>query len=251
MAYSINLEMLFIYCLLGFVFSAKENSLTNCTNPNTVLDWMNKCVCIDGYPHGDPNSPEGCFKCEETCHFYAKCIFPGKCDCIDPYKGDGVLKCEVEIPHLISISPDSGSTDGGTLVNISYTYQNAPQPKKYAYIKFGALIVHSDEVTSNYITCRAPARQSHSVVVSISFDTIGWSKEEVFFKYQNPMQHINAKSKNKGFLTITIFCLLMLVGLFIASLKQSSSFELPYALANVSHKSNNDDYTIPRRRMND
>lgn len=154
-----------------------------CKGPNTRLDISNNCVCIDGFPFGNPNSSEGCFKCDQRCHSNSICKYPGKCVCISPYYGDGVSNCIICRPHLYFVSPNSGPARGGTTIQIQYDCPESKNVPDVAYCKFGSQIEKSLSVTNSTIICLTPKHASIPTPISISFDSVTWSKENVFFNF--------------------------------------------------------------------
>lgn len=216
-----------------------------CDGLNTVFAFNNECVCIDGFPFGDPESKEGCYRCDQKCHRLAKCEYPGKCVCISPYHGDGI-NCVADIPQLTSVSPTNGSTLGGTDIEIYYNYSTFNDEKipETAYCRFGPLVVRSESVSDSIITCKTPPHCAKPAFLSISFDTISWSKDDVFFNFveiqENEKNYDNTqnvivdemgsnRNKNFGFLLVSIICFILLSSLFAILLKRFKAEKIPFA----------------------
>ena len=233
-----------MYISLFFIF--KHANSIECKGFNTVMAFNNECVCVDGFPYGDPNSDEGCYRCNENCHKLSKCEYPGKCVCTPPYHGDGIFDCSLDIPSLISFSPSNGTTNGGTNIQIHFAYSNNNKEKNpdVAYCRFGALVVRSESVSDTIITCQTPPHRAKPAFLSISFDTITWSKDDVFFNFVDELQEKKAefqfnnydeiesnRNKNVGFLSIVIICVILLSSLLIMILKRYQvANQLPFAL---------------------
>lgn len=222
---------------------AKFTSSNQCEGPNTVLAFTNECVCVDGFPYGDPNSNEGCYKCDKKCHRLSKCEYPGKCVCTSPYHGDGVEYCSLDIPHLISISPNNGSTSGGTDIQINYEYSNYNNKKTpdNAFCRFGPLVVRSKSVSDTTIICQTPPHRAKPSFLSISFDTLSWSKEQIFFNFidiqdkkveiqtDDVIEVDNNRNKNTGLFPMVIICIFLFLALLILVIKRYQFYQLPLA----------------------
>ena len=154
--------------------------LEKCPGQNTNRIPIGTCECKSGYPFGDPNDEKGCWRCADKCALNAECVYPGICTCPEGYFGDGKTKCELITPKIISYYPRQGTSD--TIVNISYTYENSSKFTS-AFCKFGSIPVSTTEFTSSYMLCKAPTRKPEIVSLSISFDTVQWSKEDATFIY--------------------------------------------------------------------
>lgn len=228
--------------LLQIIFQL--TSSIECKGPNTVMAFNNECVCIDGFPYGNPMTNEGCYKCNKKCHKLSKCEYPGKCVCNPPYHGDGIDDCSLDIPHLISVSPNNGTTNGGTDIQIHYKYSNYNNEStpKNAFCRFGSLVVRSKSVSDTLIICQTPPHRAKPAFLSISFDTFSWSKEDVFFNFieiQNEkeesqsyevLQMESSRSKNIGLLSVGIICVFLLSSLLFLIVKRYQTNKLPLAL---------------------
>lgn len=213
-----------------------------CSSPNTVLSFTGKCVCIDGFPYGDPTSKEGCYKCDRKCHPLATCNFPGSCTCPQLYLGDGITSCQRNIPKIKSIYPLSGPSTGGTVVTINYEYSlSDDEVVDKAFCQFGSLIVNAENVTNSTITCISPPHNPTPAFVSILFDPLVKSQDEVFFEYENVNQSITRtpkcrtfisreKQKDSGFVYLLIICAVMLIAFYLAMTNRGSTTQLPQAL---------------------
>lgn len=161
------------------------NNDFNCTFPNTNRTEDGFCECIEGYS-GDPYNPKGCYKCKDKCAINANCEYPGVCKCIYGYIGDGADNCELAIPHMLGITPNSSLPEGSIIINVSYTYAFG---KPYqAYCRFGRSYVNHVSITDDIIQCRAPPRNPGEYEFSISVDEKYWSNEKVMFEYKSPPQ---------------------------------------------------------------
>lgn len=151
----------------------------SCDGANTIRILSGECKCAQGFPFGDPSGIQGCWNCEDDCNDDAKCIYPGICQCIPGFKGNGVRECEPITPKLLSFYPKSGKA--GTNINISYSMLNNSNPLN-AYCKFGSIPIDAKFVTSNYIICEVPKMKSEDALLTISLDAMAWSTEEFYFK---------------------------------------------------------------------
>ncbi|OHT06920.1 hypothetical protein TRFO_24965 [Tritrichomonas foetus] len=166
-----------------------EDQDINCTYPNTFKD-DGFCSCIEGF-EGDPYDPNGCYKCMETCGENAECVFPGTCKCMMGYEGNPTKKCEIILPKILNMSTNFSFVEGGTLVTVSYSYNNVGPFS--AFCKFGDRYVNA-EITNTkqkFITCRAPPKQPQIVNFYISFDGHHWSTEDVKFEYKIQFTIVN------------------------------------------------------------
>lgn len=60
--------------------------------PNNTIIMNNQIVCKDYFMNSSDIDSKGCWRCENPCNKHAACVYPGKCQCLSPYKGDGI-KC--------------------------------------------------------------------------------------------------------------------------------------------------------------
>jgi hypothetical protein len=179
-----------LFWVCGFALSA------GCKAPHTVLALGRKCVCRDGYPYGDPDSAEGCFRCQSQCHSSATCQHPGKCVCDEGYDGDGVSACELVVPEILSIAPAKGPMTGGTFVFVQYQYslQIFPTPMCRFGSRYVDGILHPE---NNTIACLSPPGPPVSQFLSISFNGIGWSRSQFSFAFEDvprPVHHYERKN---------------------------------------------------------
>lgn len=160
----------------------------NCSNPHSHKNEYGYCDCDDGYS-GDPESSRGCYKCSQNCTTYAECVYPGVCECMYGYIGNGTVKCELAIPKIVSLSPNFAYLSDNIIVNVSYSY---PFHKPYsAYCKFGDYSLLAESITENLLICRAPHKHPQKIPVSISFDGIHYSKVAVDFEYRSPFSFVS------------------------------------------------------------
>ena len=218
-----------------FLLSIISKTGNYCIGNNTKMNWRGQCVCVNDFPFGDPESEYGCFNCNDICHIHANCVYPGICQCMKPYKGDGMLNCSVELPHIISVSPSIGSTDGGTNVSIQFSYRESLE-NKTGYCKFGPLTVKAEAIVNDTIICITPPHQRAFAFLSISFDTIAWSKDKVFFSFKNTENVFPKKSRENGFYIALMICLSLLGMLYYALFHHGKIKNLPYALNKFANK---------------
>jgi hypothetical protein len=57
----------------------------------------------------------------------AMCVFPGACSCQTPLLGNGISVCYHPVPAILRLDPDSGPSNGGTLVKV---IMRDPVPEK-------------------------------------------------------------------------------------------------------------------------
>lgn len=152
----------------------------NCTYPNTNKTEEGYCECIDGYT-GDPYSKNGCYKCKQECVENANCEYPGICKCFYGYSGNGTEKCEIALPVMLEVSPNTSYPQGLIIINVSYKYEFG---KPYqAYCRFGKSYVNHFSISDDIIQCMAPPRSPGKFEFSISVDEKHWSKEKIIFEY--------------------------------------------------------------------
>lgn len=191
----------------NFSLENPQNITIICSGQNTIKTAIGTCECKAGYPYGDPNGVNGCWKCLKKCTKNSKCLYPGLCICNDGFKGDGNNFCDPILPRVTKLDPSEGTS--GTFINISYFYE-FNKSVSTAYCKFGSLLVGAFLVTSKHVVCKAPLKSPQDVLVSISFDAIKWSQENVSFRYIE---------KNRYYTRIPflffIFILCCLIGIII------------------------------------
>lgn len=141
-----------------------------CGGNNTHFE-VDRCVCNDGFM-GRPIS--GCYKCETACDEYAECVGWNRCKCLEGYTGNG-FKCTQLPPLVISVSPTECLKDERCLVSVFVKIRGRVPDS--AFCKFGNVIVKSEEVDENLITCKAPLFTTTAADIQVSIDAKTWSKE--------------------------------------------------------------------------
>lgn len=164
-----------------FYVACYSFSVTECNGLNTYLDG-NKCKCRPGYPYGDPLTLAGCYFCQDTCHQYGYCSFPGKCQCLKGLVGDGIHNCYIPIPIIQSVSPQILSPLGNQTLEIRYGLETAYVPESI-FCKFGDAITIGKFLKHGELTCPTPPSFYSAVRFSISFDTQNFSTTNVFLRY--------------------------------------------------------------------
>jgi hypothetical protein len=202
--------MIYLFTLL-----ASHTEAQPCPFPNTVQAASGGCVCRQGFPFGSPSSEPGCYSCPAACHPMAVCAYPGTCVCNDTYHGDGVHGCAQALPTVLSLSPSSGSRNGGTIVAIQYSYPF--KNVSTVYCRFGAYTVVGD-LRMNKVFCRAPRNPPGPQFVSIMFEGSAWSSTDAFFVYER-RHHPHSKSFQKWFP-------LGLIGLIVVALFERKRKEM-------------------------
>ncbi|EAY08702.1 hypothetical protein TVAG_079620 [Trichomonas vaginalis G3] len=155
-----------------------KREFDECDGINTII--VNKtCQCMPGFPFGDPNSTQGCYKCNDQCNKFAICAFPGRCVCKNGYIGDGVKECIVPVPRLDSSNTSYIFTRGGQNTTIlTIPYKNFHPDK--AYCKFDDQIVKAHTVTNTTIICSSPPIHEGIIKVFASYDNVTWTDENAF-----------------------------------------------------------------------
>lgn len=193
-----------IWIVLGVVFSEQnpynqarshttiefdDTGNEGCTAMNTYMLPDGKCACTEGFPHGDPASSRGCFRCTEVCSDSAICVYPGRCRCKSGFTGNGIV-CEAPVPVLRFIEPDNFPINIKGRVNATII-MDAPIGISKGNCRFGTVITDGRMITNNIMECSLPpvhARTPNPVVFAVSFDNASWSKEYVMFSFQDPIQ---------------------------------------------------------------
>lgn len=186
----------------------------SCEAPNTVKSQSGSCVCMDGFPYGDPNSSNGCWKCDSACGRNAACQYPGVCKCNPFYVGDG-FSCQLDLPEIVDFSPESGPGTGGTNVTIHYKFSRTLVSQ--GYCRFGRYsVIGTVDTDKHSLVCLSPPGASHVHPLSISFDGIAWSKDNTFFKYvDSPDGSVGHEKTRKQWILV---CIGILSILFVISL---------------------------------
>lgn len=148
-----------------------------CLGNNTELFITGECVCVSGFPYGNPEDEKGCWKCN-SCSSYAECHYPGKCVCQDGWEGNGI-NCNPIVPTIIIMRVIKKKN----LANVTFTSTEAHYPGDIAYCKFGQVVISGVVVYRGIVQCPIPQQPPGKVPFMISFDSIRWSKEDIIYQY--------------------------------------------------------------------
>jgi hypothetical protein len=159
-----------------------------CPHPHTIRGDSGDCECRTDFPWGDPHSSPGCWKCSDRCAFHGQCVYPGRCECLNFFRGDGIIECRPLLPQILAISPSTGRSDESTLIDISFVYNPSDEEWKRVRpsCRFGLLTVEACNVTNSSLRCLAPPQDPHPVDVAISFDSVYLSRDIFIFTYTTP-----------------------------------------------------------------
>jgi hypothetical protein len=83
---------------------------------------------------------------------------------------------------VVSIFPLSGSSEGGTNVNVTLR-EPLPNAVKVAYCRFGSTVVRAGSARGRSALCIAPPHAAEEVVFAFSYDATSWSTEVVRFAF--------------------------------------------------------------------
>lgn len=171
---------MFYFVLLRFSFSRESDE---CEGQNTIKLPDGKCKCLDNFPFGNPYSKTGCYKCIDQCHEKAICAPPGKCKCIKGLVGDGKLRCDIPIPQIINVFPKQVSRAGGDVISINFTTESNYSAIT-GFCKFGNNQIIEGKVIDEYtINCIAPESALTAQRLSLSFDNISYTEEQIFIEF--------------------------------------------------------------------
>jgi hypothetical protein len=164
-----------------------------CPGPHSHRDRWGYCTCDDEYWQGNPDTAEGCWKCNDTCLMDATCVYPGKCQCTRRYRGDGVRACDMILPRVLGVSPSIGWSDDATIVNVTYVWDvnESAFEHAHAFCRFGGQTFPAELVTDDVVVCKTASRPAQTVGVAISFDGTHWSIEQFEFVYRNRFGLLN------------------------------------------------------------
>ncbi|EAY20097.1 hypothetical protein TVAG_366050 [Trichomonas vaginalis G3] len=160
----------------------KKSEYDECKGPNTYKDVNGTCTCLKNFPFGDPYSQQGCYVCNDQCHDNAKCIFPGKCECVDGLIGDGKSHCDLPIPKLLSVSPSKVSKINPTIITAEYEI-SSNFTAIAGYCRIGTLISKAEKVSRREFKCKVIPSETPIQRVSISFDNISWTEEALYIQF--------------------------------------------------------------------
>jgi hypothetical protein len=153
--------------------------------PNTVRNSHGFCSRLADFPYGEPDTKNGCWRCDPFCHGFAACLYPGVCQCEPRYRGNGADRCDPILPQVLAISPREGYSEQPTAVNVSYAFDvRGDAEPKAAYCRFGLIYHTAEAVTPSHIQCVAPPQPPQQVNLAISFDAVHWSTEQLLFLYK-------------------------------------------------------------------
>ncbi|OHT14366.1 hypothetical protein TRFO_15286 [Tritrichomonas foetus] len=164
-----------------FEYDKPKNKKVKCKFPNTTRDKSeNKCVCVDDYI-GDPNSPEGCFKCPNGCNERSICIFPGKCVCSYGYILDDDnnenFECIEPNAKILSVTFSEKIRNHAQIV-----YETNPDfEPSFALCKYNGVVVTAMLEKNNSILCDlSHIPKSQNLVIEMSFNGKEWSNSYQF-----------------------------------------------------------------------
>jgi hypothetical protein len=157
-----------------------------CPGTHSFRNMWGDCQCDPSHYYGDPMSERGCWGCNNSCHFEADCIFPGRCQCLQRFKGDGI-NCEKVVPQILGIAPVQAWSDRTTAINIAYLWDVGETADQHsvAFCKLGTETVQSTLVTNDTIVCIARPRLPQVVDVAIMFEGGPWSTDDFQLLYTN------------------------------------------------------------------
>ena len=158
----------------------------NSCGSNTFQTKDGKCHCKEGYSHGDPNQPSGCFKCPPKCHPNATCKSPGQCICMEGMIGDGINKCEPPIPEILQIKPSFLHGKGNDKVLISFQL-STNYYQKNGFCRFDSTVIEGNISMNSELICLSPVITEKVTKIFISFDNRSWSKNEKILAVEQPL----------------------------------------------------------------
>lgn len=168
-----------------FAFQLKAEIQNNynepCIGPNTFRDKDGECECTKEFPYGDPDSKEGCFKCDIHCHKNAICGGMNKCVCKPSFIGDGISSCIPIFPLPINVKPNAGSFHGHYLVNITLENETSSST---VYCRFGNIIVAGKMLNKKIISCLAPSGYLGKIELRVSNNPNDWNLPGISFEYK-------------------------------------------------------------------
>ena len=199
--------------VLGDAASDDEDTRIPCEGkPHSVIDESDNktCVCRKGYVGDNPVTSRGCWTCRNQCNKnFAACKYPGVCECINGYVGDGV-DCEAPAPKIEKIS----SIDKGIIVYIVKDPSNFTMTE--GYCRFGVPIVKA-EIIGATMHCQIP--EDAGKYVSVSYDKKTWSDSTMYAekeeddKIQKKHKAFVKKLSIIGGVTVVALIIFALIGL--------------------------------------
>ena len=139
--------------------------------PNTELDGMRRVTCISGFVGNNPIDAYGCWKCQDECHPFADCVYPGRCACTKGYSGDGVTACNAPTPYVLTANKQKSGVDVKFVgIEKDFRFHNA-------YCKYNNQVLPAISVnaSSPSILCPFPPADNSIDSLSISLDKNSWS----------------------------------------------------------------------------
>lgn len=147
-----------------------------CDLKNTIA-YKGKCICAPDYPFGDPYKT-GCWGCSISCANGATCISQDFCRCPQLYVGDGIRNCSLHIPNIKMAL--GRIKDSVAEVIIDEVMWDVPSN---IYCKIGYDVTQGTLVSKNKVECKTVAQINSKPIVSLSWDRVVWSNNEVFLEY--------------------------------------------------------------------
>ena len=167
--------------------------------PNTYME-NGHCFCKPEFQYGRPQTKEGCYSCAEECSAFGLCNYPGVCQCISYYEGDG-LNCSMIVPSITGASKQNSNE---VEIYISY-YGDAPLTT--GFCKFDDKIVNAKFVDRVHMLCKSPISLRHSVSLQISKNGINWSDK---FDFDPKVSQEHFPSSRYKLLIIFIIAMVLL-----------------------------------------
>lgn len=198
-------------CLFVYQFKAEMQNSDNdpCIGPNTFKNKDGECECTKEFPNGDPDSKEGCFRCNISCHKNAFCSGMNKCMCKPSFIGDGIFSCIPIFPLPIDVNPNSGSFHGHYIVNV--TLENDTSSST-VYCRFGNIIVAGKMINKKTISCLAPSGFLGKIELRVSNNPNDWNLPGIVFEYK-----FNAFTEY-GILTAEIIIIVLILIIILISI---------------------------------
>lgn len=201
------------YTFFLFAIQLKSETQNNenepCIGPNTFKNKDGECECTKDFPYGDPDSIEGCFNCNISCHKNAFCGGMNKCVCNPSFNGDGINSCIPIFPLPINVNPNSGSFHGHYLVNVTLEKE---VHSSIIYCRFGNIIVAGKMLSKTIVSCLAPSGYLGKIELRVSNNPNDWNLPGISFEYK-----FNALSEY-GILTVEIIIIVIILIMVITSI---------------------------------
>ena len=185
-----------------YYYMLDENGKPLCGDNAEIVD--RKCVCKKGYPHGNPRTYPGCYRCKDKCSRYGRCVHPGNCECQYGYEGNGTW-CTADKPSVKAISD---VIDGK--INATTNFESDDQMHE-GFCKFGDIITPAVFACNQYLTCTVPDRLQDQVIFQVSYDGEKWSDSSVVFQNNDNLVPPSGAASNKVLVIVFIGSMIVLV----------------------------------------